>query len=77
MESESTPRKSTIAEPSVLQLPLFAGSEGRFEDTLPYHDKLRALLADDLDFHGYDTSYASHNFHSFPAKFPPSCRDIS
>ncbi|HLF90889.1 MAG TPA: DNA methyltransferase [Anaerolineales bacterium] len=29
------------------------------------------LLSSDLDFHGQDSSYASHNFHSFPAKFPP------
>lgn len=32
---------------------------------------LAGLLAGDLDFHGDDVSYASHNFHSFPAKFPP------
>lgn len=71
MESESTTRKSTIVEPSILQLPLLTEFEEPPEDTLPYRDKLKALLADDLDFHGYDTSYASHNFHSFPAKFPP------
>ena len=33
--------------------------------------KLAALLSQDLDFHGQDSGYASHNFHSFPAKFPP------
>jgi DNA modification methylase len=36
-----------------------------------YRDKLIDLLSSDLDFHGYDTSYASHDFHPFPAKFPP------
>lgn len=28
-------------------------------------------LSQDLDFHDQDSGYASHNFHSFPAKFPP------
>ncbi len=32
---------------------------------------LESLLEDDLDFHDQDSSYASHNFHAFPAKFPP------
>jgi DNA modification methylase len=34
-------------------------------------EKLAALLSQDLDFHSQDSGYASHNFHSFPAKFPP------
>ena len=29
------------------------------------------LLSADLDFHDQPSNYASHNFHSFPAKFPP------
>lgn len=29
------------------------------------------LLAGNLDFHDQDSGYASHNLHSFPAKFPP------
>ena len=36
-----------------------------------YLEKLVALLSQDLDFHEQDSGYASHNFHSFPAKFPP------
>jgi len=36
-----------------------------------YRDKLSALLESDLDFHGQSSQYLSHNFHSFPAKFPP------
>ena len=36
-----------------------------------YRDKLRSLLSEDLDFHGQNNGYKSHNFHSFPAKFPP------
>ncbi|MFP4395156.1 MAG: DNA methyltransferase [Anaerolineales bacterium] len=37
----------------------------------PYLDKLIKLLSQDLDFHEYNSGYTSHNFHSFPAKFPP------
>jgi DNA modification methylase len=32
---------------------------------------LTELLSGDLDFHQSDGGYASHNLHSFPAKFPP------
>ncbi len=34
-------------------------------------ERLKALLESELDFHGEDSTYASHNFHSFAAKFPP------
>ena len=37
----------------------------------PYREELISLLSQDLDFHSHDSGYASHNFHSFPAKFPP------
>ncbi len=33
--------------------------------------RLADLLAGDLDFQGAETRYASHQFHSFAAKFPP------
>ncbi len=36
-----------------------------------YRDTLMNLLSQDLDFHDEDSGYASHNYHSFPAKFPP------
>lgn len=36
-----------------------------------YRDHLISLLSDDLDFHDQPGNYSSHNFHSFPAKFPP------
>jgi len=46
--------------------------------SLPYtqqHRSQRAMLVDllqqDLDFHDQNQRYSSHNFHSFPAKFPP------
>ncbi len=40
-------------------------------------EKLVRLLSGDLDFHGQNSRYASHNFHSFPAKFPPQLPRIS
>lgn len=36
-----------------------------------YVDRLCRVLEEDLDFHDQDSGYASHNIHSFPAKFPP------
>lgn len=36
-----------------------------------YRERLNDLLSSDLDFHGKSSAYASHNFHAFPAKFPP------
>jgi len=36
-----------------------------------YRDTLRDLLGHDLNFHGQGNGYQTHNFHSFPAKFPP------
>ena len=36
-----------------------------------YRERLSALLVRDLDFHDKVSGYASHNFHPFPAKFPP------
>lgn len=33
--------------------------------------QLLTLLSQDLDFHGLQSGYASHNLHPFPAKFPP------
>lgn len=36
-----------------------------------FYEKLTEILKDDLDFHNFKSNYSSHNFHSFPAKFPP------
>lgn len=36
-----------------------------------YRETLLKLLTEDFDFHGENSSYATHNFHAFPAKFPP------
>jgi DNA modification methylase len=53
---------------SQLPLPLPADS---YQAINEYHDRLLRLLIGDLDFHDQLSNYASHNFHSFPAKFPP------
>lgn len=46
-----------------------------YHDELPaesnYSEALVKLLIEDLDFHNHSSNYATHNFHSFPAKFPP------
>ena len=36
-----------------------------------YKDRLLNLLSGDLDFHDQNSTNSLHNFHSFPAKFPP------
>jgi len=41
------------------------------EVTVDREATLVKVLSGDLDFHNRDSSYLSHNFHSFPAKFPP------
>jgi DNA modification methylase len=71
LSTDKLTNEDALKEPSIHQLNLL---EDKVEWTQPvdsYRDKLIALLSSDLDFHGYDTSYASHDFHPFPAKFPP------
>ena len=51
------------------QLSLFPRSPAIMPGTI--REKLIALLAEDLDFHSANSNYASHQFHSFPAKYPP------
>jgi hypothetical protein len=63
------------------QLPLFvfASTESsatdfinRFQQISSKRERVKALLESELDFHGKDSTYASHDdFHSFAAKFPP------
>ncbi len=53
------------------QLTLPFGNPDQVEAEATYREKLIELLSKDLDFHDQDSGYASHNFHSFPAKFPP------
>ena len=40
-------------------------------DDVSLRTKLVSLLCTDLNFQGQTSNYSSHNFHSFPAKFPP------
>ena len=52
-----------------LELPIHRSPRPRLD--VSYRERLSDLLASDLDFHGLSGAYASHNFHAFPAKFPP------
>jgi DNA modification methylase len=56
---------------TVQQLPQTIDNVGKNEFNALYRERLAALLSEDLDFHDQNSGYASHNFHSFPAKFPP------
>lgn len=60
-----------IQEPSIYQGLLFPEDQIVADAPSSYVDKLQRLLYSDLNFHGYDTSYSSHDLHAFPAKFPP------
>jgi hypothetical protein len=53
------------------QLALRFDHDAQIDPNQSYRDRLIALLSGDLDFHDQDSAYASHNFHAFPAKFPP------
>lgn len=65
---------NAVREPSIYQIDLFP-RQTALPGATGYRDRLMQLLAGDLDYHGYDTSYASHDFHAFPAKFPPPLPD--
>ncbi len=43
----------------------------RIEQELTKRERLATLLEGELNFHGQDSSYASHDLHAFAAKFPP------
>jgi hypothetical protein len=43
----------------------------RFQLELPVRERLALLLQGELNFHGENSGYASHNLHAFVAKFPP------
>jgi len=68
--STSATEIDQASDPSLYQLQLLDARPSRRRE-LPYQDALAELLGEDLDFRSADTSYASHDFHSFPAKFPP------
>lgn len=52
-----------------LELPAFSLNQIESKET--YYERLERLLLQDLNFQGCNSNYASHNVHSFPAKFPP------
>ncbi len=52
------------------QLPLSLNNE-LIIPSLSNYDKLKLLLTQDLNFHANRDQHQAHNFHSFPAKFPP------
>ncbi len=56
-------------EPLPASAPLFEVSYQTDKGTA--RQRLEALLAGELDFHGQNTSFASHDLHAFAAKFPP------
>jgi len=41
------------------------------QQLLSTRERLAGLLAGDLEFHGANSGYASHDLHAFAAKFPP------
>ncbi len=41
------------------------------QQVLSKRERLKTLLEGELDFHGENSGYASHDLHSFAAKFPP------
>jgi len=53
---------------SEIQLSLPMADTSRLQSS---REQVVNLLEQDLDFHDQGSNYASHNFHSFPAKFPP------
>lgn len=46
-------------------------AQAHFEQELPKRERLAILLSGELNFHGEDSGYASHDLHAFAAKFPP------
>jgi len=56
---------------SVQQLELPIMQLSKLSPDVRYRERFHDLLSSDLDFHNASSSYASHNFHAFPAKFPP------
>lgn len=46
-------------------------AQAHFGHELPKRERLAMLLGGELNFHGEDSAYASHDLHAFAAKFPP------
>ncbi|NOY98148.1 MAG: hypothetical protein GXP40_02950, partial [Chloroflexi bacterium] len=52
-------------------LPLTSVEQHTEQEIISYRARLETLLRGNLDFHERNSKYATHAFHSFPAKFPP------
>jgi len=46
-------------------------AQAHFDQQLAKRERLAILLSGELNFHGEDSGYASHDLHAFAAKFPP------
>lgn len=64
-------QEGRIAEPQLSLFDVEVEDHPLLVETVSYRERLATLLSEDLDFHEQASSYASHNMHSFPAKFPP------
>ncbi len=77
-DSASTEDPKQLADPSFYQTALPFDAVATLDlATLDrngyksYEEKLVRLLTSNLDFKNEDTGFASHDLHSFPAKYPP------
>lgn len=72
-DSASIQNPKQIDDPSFYQiaLPLDPTTAVSLNGHQTYKEKLVRLLTSNLDFRNEDTGYASHDLHSFPAKYPP------
>ena len=59
-----------------LTLPHISVSSNVASPSRSYRETAKAILTQNLDFHDQQSGYASHNFHAFPAKFPPQLPQI-
>lgn len=72
-DSASVQNPKQFDDPSFYQiaLPLEPTAAVSLNGHQTYKEKLVRLLKSDLDFRNEDTGFASHDLHSFPAKYPP------
>ena len=63
--------KGPIPQPPLPALPIADDAEVTAPPAASKRQRLATLLEGELDFHGADSGYASHDLHAFAAKFPP------
>jgi hypothetical protein len=69
--SASSKQRMTMFQPD---LPVALKHEQFSQES--YAQLLIRLLSGDLGFHGQKTSYTTHTWHAFPAKFPPQLPEV-